>query len=182
MERGKMKRIGVILCIVCGCLLSAAGLAAMTGISYETEYLGAGRWQYTYEVINLNLVVDSVPSAIEEFTIWFDTNLYDHLIVTTQAPLSANWDEMVWQPDPLLSDPGAYDALALTSNSGIQIGQSVYGFSVSFDWLGQGTPGSQYYEIINPDTFETIDSGYTVPEPGSVVLLGLGAVALRRKK
>lgn len=178
-----MERIRVILCIVCGCLLSPAGLGAvMTEISYETEDLGTGRWQYTYEVTNLNLVVDSIPSAIEEFTIWFDDNLYDNLVVTTSDPTLSDWDQIVWQPDPVLGDPGAYDALTVGANAGIGAGESVYGFSVSFDWLWIGSPGSQYYEIVDPDTFATIDSGYTVPEPGTVVLLGLGAVVLRRRR
>ncbi len=55
-------------------------------------------------------------------------------------------------------------------------------FSVSFDWLGEETPGSQFYEIVNPDTFETIDSGWTVPEPGMLLLLGLGAIISRKKR
>jgi len=56
----------------------------------------------------------------------------------------------------------------------IAIGEHVYGFAVSFDWLGEGEPGAQFYEIIDPDTFETINSGWTVPEPG-----GDGVVNLR---
>ena len=66
-------------------------------------------------------------------------------------------------------------------NQGIGIGQNVSGFTVSFDWLGTGDPGSQFYEIIDPDTFDTIDSGFTVPEPAILPLLALGVLALRKK-
>jgi len=78
-----------------------------------------------------------------------------------------------------LGDDGGYDALAKSLN--IEVGEHVYGFAVSFDWLGAGQPGSQYYEIIDPDTFETIEDGYTVPEPGTFCLLGLGSVVLLRR-
>ena len=172
-----MERLRVIVCVACGCLLSTATLGAlMTEITYEIEDLGTGQWQYTHEVTNVNLAM------IEEFTIWFDEGLYDNLIVTTPSPLPTDWDEIVWQPDAVLSDPGAFDSLAIGSNTGIGTGESVYGFSVSFGWLGTGSPGTQYYEIINPDTFETVDAGYTIPEPGTVLLLGLGAVVLRRRR
>ena len=61
-------------------------------------------------------------------------------------------------------------AMMLTLGGGILGGQSVSGFLVKFDWLGGGTPGSQLYKIVNPVTFETIDSGTTVPEPAAYVV------------
>jgi hypothetical protein len=154
----------------------------MTGISYEVEEFSDGRWEYTYEVSNFSLSIDSLPVPIKEFTLWFDPGLYANLVVTTSAPLSNAWNEIVWQPEPILQDPGAYDALALVSNPGIGTGQSAKGFSISFDWLGQGTPGSQRYEIINPSTFETIDAGNTIPEPTTLSLLTLGAISLYKSR
>jgi hypothetical protein len=154
----------------------------MTGISYEVEEFGDGQWEYTYEVSNFSLSIDSLPVSIKEFTLWFDPGLYTNLVVTTPAPLSNAWNEIVWQPEPVLHDPGAYDALVRLSNPGIGTGQSVEGFSISFEWLGQGTPGAQYYEIINPDTFETIDAGYTIPEPTTLSLLALGAISLYKSR
>jgi hypothetical protein len=156
----------------------------MTWVSFETQDLGAGQWEYTYEVANTSLAENGTPVAVKEFTIWFDPGLYANLVVTTPTPLSNAWDEIVWQPEPLLQDDGGYDALAEIVNSGIAPGQSVKGFSVKFNWLGQGTPGSQRYEIINPLTFETIDAGVTIPEPASAAIMSLGAVwmAVKRRR
>jgi hypothetical protein len=144
-------------------------------ISYVANDLGSERWEYVYTVENIGLT-----QGIDEFTVWFGIGSYDNLIIKTLDPPASNWDEIVWQPDPFLGDDGGYDALATGLNIGV--GESVTGFAVSFDWSGEGTPGSQYYEIINPATFETIESGYTVPEPGTILLLGLGAVLLKRKR
>ncbi len=153
-------------------LFSATALGSLsTQICYEATDLGAGRWQYSYDVTNISLT-----PAIEEFTIWFDYGLYDNLVV--EIPKSG-WDELVIQPEPVLADDGYYDALALTS--GIGVGETVNGFVVSFDWLGVGQPGSQFYEIINPLTFETVDFGYTAPEPATIFLLGIGSLALRKR-
>ena len=145
----------------------------MTEIRYETTDLGSGRWQYNYEVINISLT-----PAVEEFTIRFDYGLYDNLSIETPDPPAGDWDELAIQPEPVLEDDGYYDALTL--DTGIGIGETVSGLSVSFDWLGVGQPGSQFYEIINPATFETLDSGLTVPEPVTFLLLGLGGAILQR--
>ena len=145
-----------------------------TQIIYETTDLGSGRWEYTYDVMNISLT-----EGIEEFTVWFDYGLYDNLTVSTPETPS-DWDQIVWQVEPALGDPGGYDALA--TNLSIGIGESLSGFSVSFDWLDIGEPGSQYYEIIDPVTFGTIESGYTVPEPATCLLLLSGGVLLRRRK
>ena len=55
-------------------------------------------------------------------------------------------------------------------------------FEVRFDWLGQDEPGPQLYEIVNPATLETIDSGMTrlIPEPATLLLVGLGAIILKK--
>ena len=53
---------------------------------------------------------------------------------------------------------------------------------VSFDWFGTGLPSSQPFEIINPLDSQPIDSGNTVPEPTTICLFGIGALALLRKR
>ncbi|MBN2138456.1 MAG: PEP-CTERM sorting domain-containing protein [Sedimentisphaerales bacterium] len=157
-------------------LLVPVSLAAINStIIYQATDLGTGRWQYTYEVTN-----KALPDPIEQFTIWFDYGLYDNLAVETADPLAAQWDEIVLQPEPVLSDDGAYDAKAF--GLGIEIGHTQGPFAVSFNWLGDGLmPGSQRYEIIDPATLQTIESGSTIPEPITILLLGLGGLALRRR-
>jgi hypothetical protein len=125
-------------------------------------------WEYNYTVSN-----DSLASVIDEFTIYFTYGMYDNLNVTTPLP---DWDELTVNPQLILGSPedGFYDALALVS--GIAPGSTASGFSVSFDWIGNGSPGAQYFEVVNSVTFDVIDSGNTnpVPEPGTLALLGTG--------
>jgi len=166
-----------VVLLVCLCSISLA--ATMSRIWYSADDLGAGRWQYDYEVVNISLT-----SPIEEFTIWFGYGAYDNLVIETADPLASDWSEVVWQPEPVVLDDGGYDAKAL--GAGIKadpLDNTVSGFAVSFDWLGLGEPGPQFYEIIDSE-FVTVDSGMTklIPEPATLLLLGLGALALLRKR
>lgn len=153
---------------------SIAGLS--TEIIYTVENVAGNHWSYTYQVQNISL-----SEGIEEFTIWFDLGKYQNLTIQSSG-VSSEWVESIWQPAPLLLDDGGYDARTMASM--IPIGQSVSGFAVSFDWLSIGTPGTQYYEIINMNTVQTIDSGMTVliPEPSCVGLMLLGTYFVRLKK
>jgi hypothetical protein len=161
--------------------LARAGDAA---IMYEATYIGGDTWEYNYTVEN-----DMLPGDIEEFTIFFDLDHYDNL---GSASAPSDWDPLVIQPDGSLPHDGFYDALAL--GPGIAPGDSLGGFSVLFDFLGTGTPGSQTFDVVDPFTFDTLASGTTVltppvsepvPEPGTIVLLGTGllsSIGLHRRK
>lgn len=173
-----MKKRGFFVIIFMFIFTSNVFAVILTDIFYEVDDLGSGRWEYTYDVKNVSL-----ESPIEEFTIWFDYGRYDNLLVTTPDPLAGNWDEIVLQPEPVISDDGLYDALTLAL--GIGEGEIVSGFSVSFDWLDEGVPGSQYYEIVVPDTspMEVIDSGWTrpIPEPSTLLLLFVSTLFYLKK-
>jgi hypothetical protein len=150
-----------------------------TTVSYELQHLTGDTWQYTYTLAN-----DTLAADIEEFTIYFDPGLFENL-AATDTP--ADWDPLVVQPDPGLPvpDDGFYDALALSV--GIAPGGSLSGFEVQFDYLGTNSPGAQFFEVIDPDTFATLDSGFTqvVPLPAAIWLFmsGLiGLVGLSRKR
>ena len=153
--------------------IASAGLE--TQISYEVEGIGANRWQYTYDVSNTSLA-----EGISAFTIWFDLNKYEDLTITSPAELASDWDQLVLQPDPQLLDDGLFDVLAIGDS--IDVGQSVPGFSVSFDWMGQGEPDTQFYEVINPDTYEVTANGFTVPEPTSMLIFGLASFLARARR
>jgi hypothetical protein len=83
-----------------------------------------------------------------------------------------------------LPDDGFYDALVLDLLAAIAPGDTLSGFSVEFDFLGSGTPGSQAFQFLT-SSLELLDSGFTqravvtsVPEPGSLGLLAAGLAAL----
>jgi hypothetical protein len=172
----------ILLSIMISVLITSCFAGSMTWVSFETQDLGAGQWEYTYAVGNIDLAENGTPAAIKEFTVWFDPAFYSNLVVIT-TPLSASWDSIVLQPEPVLHDAGAYDALVKSGNLGISAGQIVRGFSVKFNWLGQGSPDAQRYEIINPLTFKTVDAGTTIaPEPASAAIMILGTIWMAAKR
>ena len=165
-----MKKISTLF----GLSLFLLGNSAIADtITFTVDNIGGNTWQYNYTVANTG----STGGDIEEFTIWFDLGLYENL----SGPGSpADWDPLLIQPDPGLPDDGFADWLAF--GPGIAEGDSLGGFSVMFDFLGTGTPGDQFFDIIDPFTFNVLFSGITelgdvvvpVPEPTSTSLIALG--------
>lgn len=148
-----------------------AGTATAASISYTATPLGGTSWRYDYTVDN------SAPSiGFDQFTIYFDPGLYSGLAGPT-AP--TDWDPIAIEPDPGIPDDGFFDAL----NMGAPLagGQSLGGFSVTFNWLGAGAPGAQPFDLLDSFSLRVVASGRTgspnirpMPVPGSVFLSGLG--------
>jgi len=165
-------------------LVSVLGLplAHATTIDFSATQLGDSRWRYDYVIHN-----DSLGSALDEFTIFFDHTLFGNLGGATGP---AGWDLLVIQPDDAIPAAGFFDGLA-PAGAGIAPGASLGGFSVSFDYFGPGMPGAQVFSIVDPLTFIELDSGMTgsgvVPVPVSgtfgllAIGLAMGAVAQRRQ-
>ena len=152
-------------------------------IDYDLKSLGGNSYQYDYTVTNDGSLGADV--TIDWFAILFDPGLYEEnsLTIVTPEPPAADWYEDILGSGLLI--PAAYDVLAdvLAWNSGIAVGESVSGFAVQFTWLGTGMPGAQPFEIYDPDNIDvplatgrTRAAGTSVPEPGTLALLFLGAV------
>jgi hypothetical protein len=159
-------------------LLAQSTMGYASVISYSSSALGGERWRYAYTVQVL-----PGESAIDEFTVYFDTSQYRNLLVEGSPP---NWDSIVLQPDLSIPSDGMFDSLAL--DTGIEPGHVLGNFFVSFDFSGSGTPGAQRYEVVDPVTFAVIRSGLTdagepppgpseLPEPGTLTLVLAGAFA-----
>lgn len=160
-----------IIALLVSLYFSGIRSANATTIFFDVTNIAGNTWEYSYTVENDTLTVD-----IEEFTVFFDVGLNLDL-----ASAPTGWAPIAIQPDPSLPDDGFYDALAL--GAGIAPGDSLGGFSVQFDFLGQGTPGAQPFEIVDPFTFDILDAGTTqlmasVPEPQTLWLMALGLVVL----
>jgi len=159
--------------------LFALGRASAAVITYELTPEAGNRWTYQYTVS----AAASDP-VIEEFTVFFDPALYANLQLVSAPP---GWDALVIEPDQGLPADGFFDALALAS--GLAPGSSLGGFGVSFDFLGNGRPGAQNFDIVDPVTFATISSGSTLleggtdlPEPATAWLMGVPLLLLLRSR
>jgi hypothetical protein len=170
-----VRALAALVALVC------APAAHATLITYSATNVADATWRFDYSIAN-----DTLSSPIEEVTIYFGLGLFSNLQVSG-SPLT--WDSIVIQPDELIPSDGFFDSLAL--DRALSPGDTLSGFSVLFDFLGTGTPGSQRFEVVNPTSFLVIDSGVTsapptaVPEPSSLALLFLGLLAasfLRRKR
>lgn len=152
-----------------------AGLQAGT-IQFQTTNLGGNTYQYTYFPSGFAL------QANQELDIRFSPILYTNL---NSGVAGAGFDLALLQPNNPSGTFGDYSALALVNNP-LLTGP----FSVNFNYLGSGQPGSQPYRINQYNQsgafVATIDSGVTtpvggapsVPEPGTLPLAGAALAAI----
>lgn len=165
-----------ILSFCCAAMITLGSTSDATTIAYDLTNVAGNTWQYDFTVSN-----DSLPGAIDEFTVFFDRTLFDNLQAGSQP---ADWDPLVVQPDPSIPADGFFDVLALAG--GIDPGSTLGGFQVLVDFLGTSTPGNPDFTIVDPNNYfaPPIDQGVTrstqaaqVPEPGTLALFAAALFA-----
>ena len=146
-----------------------------TSIQYSLVPLGGNVYRYVYSITNNGPIPGGSP--VQLFDILFDTSLYQQtsLQIVTPSSLHAQWSEILLSGIPP-SVPALYDALALTG--GIPPGSTVSGFSVQFTWLGPGTPGSQPFQVYDPNTFQLLQSGQTSANSAPLTVPAASTVSL----
>jgi len=178
-----MKTVCLVGAVTALVLSLPSGIHAQT-ISYTATDVSGSTWDYNYTVTN------NTASTINEFTIFASLGQFSNLSIAS-SPSSFN--SVVLQPDAGIPADGYFDALS--NSGGLTAGATLSGFSMQFNYLGSGTPGSQLFNIVDPTTFNTLGAGYTTagggvtqaPEinsgsaPGAITLL-LGSLLVLRAR
>jgi hypothetical protein len=163
------------------CLAAPPDVLADTAqIQYQFSNISGNVWSYTYTVDSTSF------TANEAFTVFFTQGLYSNL--QDPPPSPGGWSVFSTQPDATLLTDGLYTALALNDRASL-----TGSFTITFDYLGRGTPGSQGFSIDQFDAngflLNTVTTGVTtpftqVPEPatGLLLLVGLAAASRLRKR
>jgi hypothetical protein len=169
-----MKAVNLYVLVTAGLISLLSTPANSTAIKYTLDNLGGSLFQYNYTLVN-----DTLGFDVDQFSVYFDLGLYENLSVSASPSL---WDSLVIQPDSTVPADGFFDTVSL--GPVVVPGDSLGGFSVSFEWLGGATgPGDQNFELFDAG-FNVIDSGRTMdgrasmPVPASLSLLALGMVGV----
>ena len=156
--------------------LFAASHARATIITYDLTNVSGSTWTYTYTITNNN----SGGAPVSAFDVVFASNLFANLELVA---LPLGWIGGTANPEPPpIDDEGFLIGWTLPFlGFGVDLGETLSGFSVRFDFLGAGLPGAQLFEILNPFSLRVIEIGQTarrtaVSEPGVLALL-LAALA-----
>jgi len=163
-----------LLLAAVSCVALAGGAKALT-IQFEVTDLvdpgSADLWLYDYTLS------DHTFTSGQGFNVFFALGDYENL--AAEPLTSLDWNAPVAiQPDAGLPDPGYYDGRAAVDDPSLNVH-----FLVTFEWLGDGAPGPQSFELYDA-SFQTIESGTTVPipEPTTALLLAAGLAGLSARR
>lgn len=139
------------------------GLARAISITYDTTHLSGNTWQYTYYIRDFSLQED------EEFKIPFKEDQYSNAVaIITLAEGELSLSEM----DVSISEEGdTYQKIIEYLST-----HDYFTVTVTFDWNGSGDPGSQFFEVLNPNLPMIIGQTAPVPEPATILLLGCALI------
>jgi len=170
-----MKTIFKLLPLALLLALCATQSAVAVTVEYESTFLGDSRWQYDYTIIN-----DLDAPAIYFVDILF-SNDYQNLEVNGSPD---GWLSAILEPafgDPVTVTWGGDFDITLDDFLSIGPGETLDGFSVLFDWnYYDRAPESPLYDLWGGD-FEKVSTNRDmsdVPEPGTLVLFGMGLAGL----
>jgi len=170
------KNIGLLCFLLVSLGYSLSSYAV--SVQYSLSSLGGNNYRFDYTLINDGSLGAGV--ALELLDINFDPALYleSSLHIVSSPSLSSDWNQGILSSS--LSVPAAFDIYALTG--GVADGASLGGFSVEFTWLGPAGPTAQSFEVFDPLSFTSLETGTTtvVPLPGTFWLMLSGLLGLVR--
>jgi hypothetical protein len=147
----------ILTCLLLGCCsrILIPNAAATLVISRVTSNLpdiivGEDLWSAAFSLSG------DIPTLDQGFTVYFDASTYRNLTGSFAAAAN-DWDVLLIQPDDILTAPGFLDALSLVVQPSFK-----GAFTVNFQFLGNGTPGAQSFEVYS------LANGFTIVESGSV--------------
>lgn len=196
-----MKNLYAIILITTSYLF--AGTVFASPIYYSATDLsdtvsGDDLWRYDYRVANTTGI------SLESFAIVFDRSIYDFRLTTTpfgdevnsgdyRSP--AGWESLALPTDPVLEEDGQFliNMVGFDPIGAIDNLSAVTGFSVTFIWRGNGTPGSQLFHYFEAGAFDPTGQSITqrynpgggtaipVVPTGWLLLAGLGILQARSR-
>jgi hypothetical protein len=171
-KRGKHMKLILFLTL----LISSMNANALL-INTSVTKLANQQYQADYQIYN------NTQTAVDGLIVYFQFGLFDNLILL-HSP--AEWDVFVAPAQDIfgLQEDGFADALALSSP--LQVGETLNGLSLVFDWTGKSDfiSTTQRFETYDANTFDVTTEGryqlrfaQSVSAPASalffIVLVGL---------